>query len=51
MEKNYEEFKEMLGKRMMDLRCKQRMTREYLAEQADISPKFLYEIEMEKNLC
>ncbi len=38
---DYEKFKQILGKRIMNLRDKRKMTREYLAEQVDISTKFL----------
>lgn len=38
---DYEKFKRILGKRVMDLQDKRKMTREYLAEQVDISTKFL----------
>lgn len=51
LEENYEEFKIRLGKRIMDLRHRKKFTREYLAEKVDISPKFLYEIEMGKKGC
>ncbi len=51
LEENYEEFKIRLGKRIMNLRLKKKFTREYLAEKVDISPKFLYEIEMGKKGC
>ena len=47
----HEEFNELTGQRIMKLRTQRRYTREYLAEQAEISPKFLYEIEMGKKGC
>lgn len=48
MKITYEEFKLDTGKKIMDMRIKRKYTREYLAEAADISSKFLYEIEMGK---
>lgn len=51
MEKTHEEFYNRTGRRIMELRTQKRYTREYLAEMADISSKFLYEIEMGKKGC
>lgn len=51
MEKSYVEFNRMIGKRIMAVRLKNNYTREYLAEMADISPKYLYEIEIGKKGC
>lgn len=36
---------EEIGHRIMDLRVSQKISREKLADMADISQKFLYEIE------
>lgn len=51
MEKTHEEFYNRTGKRIMELRIQKRYTRECLAEMADISSKFLYEIEMGRKGC
>ena len=40
-----------VGKRIKRLRLQHNYTREYLAEIADISPKFLYEVETGKKGC
>ena len=40
-----------VGKRILSERLLHNYTREYLAELADISPKFLYEIETGKKGC
>lgn len=51
MEKTHEEFYSRTGKRIMELRVRKHYTRECLAEMADISAKFLYEIEMGRKGC
>lgn len=51
MELNIREFSERVGKRILELRLRKGYTREYLAEISDISPKFLYEIEVGKKCC
>lgn len=51
MRSTYEEFNLKIGRKIMQIRKKKALTREYLAELADISPKFLYEIEMGKKGC
>lgn len=51
MEKAHEEFYNRTGKRIMELRVRKHFSRECLAEMADISAKFLYEIEMGKKGC
>mgnify|MGYP006068169399 CR=1 FL=1 len=51
MELNIKEFSEKVGKKILELRLRKGYTREYLAELADISPKFLYEIEGGKKCC
>lgn len=51
MENTHEKFNINIGKRIMNLRLRRHYTREYLAEIADISPKFLYEIEVGKKGC
>ena len=45
------EFTTKIGQRIMDLRMRKKLSREYLAEEADISPKYLYEIEKGKKGC
>lgn len=45
MEHAYDEFNIEIGKRIKKLRLQKEYTREYLAECADISAKFLYEVE------
>ena len=47
----YEKFNIQIGRRIMNLRLHKHYTREYLAELAEISTKFLYEIEMGKKGC
>lgn len=44
-------FNKNIGKRILSARLLRHYTREYLAELADISPKFLYEIETGKKGC
>lgn len=44
----YNEFNEKTGKKIREVRLKREYTRDYLAVQADISSKFLYEIEIGK---
>ncbi len=51
MENTHEKFNIKIGKRIMTMRLHRHYTREYLAEIADISPKFLYEIEVGKKGC
>lgn len=51
MENTYEKFNNRTGKRIMELRRHRGYTREQLAEMADISPKFLYEIEVGRKGC
>ena len=48
MEHAYDEFNIQIGKRIKKLRLQREYTREYLAECADISAKFLYEVEAGK---
>ena len=47
----YNEFNEKTGKKIREVRLKREYTRDYLAVQADISSKFLYEIEIGKKGC
>lgn len=51
MEALYEEFNIKTGKRIKKWRLRRDYTREKLAEMANISPKFLYEIEVGKKGC
>lgn len=51
MEMGSTDFNKEVGKRIKQIRQKNNYTREYLAEVADISPKFLYEIETGKKGC
>ncbi len=51
MENTHEKFNIKIGKRIKTMRLHRHYTREYLAEIADISPKFLYEIEVGKKGC
>lgn len=51
MKNTYEEFNIRIGQKIKKWRLKREYTREYLAELADISPKFLYEIEKGKKGC
>lgn len=46
-----QDFNVRTGKKIKNLRIENQLTREYLAEQADISFKFLYEIETGKKGC
>lgn len=46
MKNTYEKFNIQIGKKIMKKRLQRGYTREYLAEMADISAKFLYEIEI-----
>ena len=48
---NSTNFYKKMGKRILSERLLHNYTREYLAELADISPKFLYEIETGKKGC
>lgn len=48
MKNTYEKFNIQIGKKIMKKRLQRGYTREYLAEMADISAKFLYEIEIGK---
>ena len=47
----YNEFNTKTGKKIREVRLKRKYTRDYLAVQADISSKFLYEIEIGKKGC
>ena len=49
--RTYDEFITTTGKRIMELRLKKQYTRKCLANMADISEKFLYEIEIGKKGC
>lgn len=51
VEINIKEFSEKTGRKIMELRLRKGYTRDCLAEMADISPKFLYEIEAGKKCC
>lgn len=51
MQLNIKEFSKKVGKKILELRLRKGYTREYLAELAGISPKFLYEIEVGKKCC
>ncbi len=51
MQDTHEKFNLILGERIMEIRVRHKFTREYLAEKVEISPKFLYEIEMGKKGC
>lgn len=51
MKNTYEKFNIQIGKKIMKKRLQRGYTREYLAEMADISAKFLYEIEIGKKGC
>ncbi len=51
MEDTHDEFKIRMGKEIKKWRVYRRYSREYLAEKADISPKFLYEIEAGRKGC
>lgn len=51
MEITHEKFNMKIGRNIMTFRIRKNYTREYLAELADISPKFLYEIEIGKKGC
>lgn len=51
MEITYEKFNVRTGKRIKKWRLQRHYTREYLAELAGISSKFLYEIEIGKKGC
>ena len=46
-----EDFLKKIGQRIKTLRISKQFSREYLAELADISPKYLYEIESGKKSC
>lgn len=46
-----EDFLRKIGQRIKTLRLSKQFSREYLAELADISPKYLYEIESGKKSC
>ena len=47
----YQGFNLRTGKKIKNLRMGKKLTREYLAESADISCKFLYEVETGKKGC
>lgn len=51
MEITKEKFNLLIGRKIMELRKKQCYTREELAEYVDISPKYLYEIELGRKSC
>lgn len=51
MENTHEGFTKKMGYRIMKIRLERHYSREFLAELADISPKFLYEIEIGKKGC
>lgn len=51
MEMNFVEFNKKMGNTIKESRLLHNYTREYLAELADISPKFLYEVETGKKGC
>ena len=51
MRQIYGEFNELTGKRVRELRLEREYTRNYLAEQADISSRFLCEIEFGRKGC
>lgn len=46
-----ENFNNIIGNRIWDIRIKMNLSREDLAEMADISPKYLYEIENGRKTC
>ena len=48
MDKEQNQFYKEAGQRIMKLRLANNLSREMLAEMANISPKFLYEIELGK---
>lgn len=48
---NYRDFNTACGKKVLLVRTKRQYSREYLAQTAGISSKFLYEIEMGKKGC
>ena len=48
---SYNEFLLKIGRKVMDLRLKKQYTRKCLADMADISEKYLYEIEVGKKAC
>lgn len=48
---SYVEFNKSIGDRIMMLRIANHLSRERLAEMADISTKFLYEVENGKKGC
>ena len=47
----YRDFNLRTGKKIKNLRIEKQLTREHLAELAEISTKFLYEIEIGKKGC
>lgn len=51
MENTKEKFNILIGQRLMYYRTKVNLTREQLAALSDISPKYLYEIEMGRKGC
>lgn len=51
MKETKDSFNVLIGKRIMEIRIQKHMTREQLAEHADISAKYLYEVEMGRKNC
>lgn len=51
MKETKENFNNFVGKRLMEIRHQKEMTREQLAERADISAKYLYEVETGRKNC
>lgn len=51
MKETKDSFNVLIGKRIMEIRIQKQMTREQLAEKADISAKYLYEVEMGRKNC
>lgn len=51
MENTKEKFNILIGQRIMYYRTKMNLTRDQLAALSDISPKYLYEIEMGRKGC
>ncbi|MCD8217299.1 MAG: helix-turn-helix domain-containing protein [Clostridiales bacterium] len=49
--REYEEFNQRSGKRILEVRTRKQYTRECLSELAGISAKFLYDIEMGRKGC
>lgn len=51
MKETKDNFNILIGKRIMEIRVQKQMTREQLAENADISTKYLYEVERGRKNC